>query len=70
MEAVNNGRERNMLLEEVRTQAILNIVVGMYHEWDKSLRRFVSRECILSFGKGVCDKWGLTSELLRVFWNR
>ena len=63
MECVNEGRERNMLLEEMRTQAILNIVVGMYHEWDKSLRRFVSRECILSFGV-------LTSELLRVFWNR
>ena len=60
MEGVNEGRERNMLLEEMRTQAILNIVVGMYHEWDKSLRRFVSRECILSFGKGVCEKdiWG------------
>ena len=32
MEAVSEGRERNMLLEEMRTQAILNIVVGMYHE--------------------------------------
>lgn len=60
MEAVSEGRERNMLLEEMRTQAILNIVVGMYHEWDKSLRRFVSSECILNFGEGVCEKdvWG------------
>lgn len=60
MEVMNEGRKRNMLLEEMRTQAILNIVVGMYHEWDKSIRRFVSRECILNFGKGVCEKdvWG------------
>lgn len=51
---------RNILLKEMRTQAILNIVVGMYHELDKSLRRFVSSECILNFGEGVCEKdvWG------------
>lgn len=57
MEGVNEGRERNMLLEEMRTQAILNIVVGMYHEWDKSLRGFVSEECINNFAEGVCEKW-------------
>jgi hypothetical protein len=28
----------------------------MYHEWNMSLRSFVSRECILNFGKGVCEK--------------
>ena len=56
MEVINEGRERNMLLEEMRTQAILNIVVGMCHEWDKSVRRFVSGECILNFGEGVCEK--------------
>lgn len=60
MEVMNEGRERNMLLEEMRTQAILNIVVGMYHEWDKSVRRLISSECIVNFGKGVCEKevWG------------
>lgn len=34
----------------------MNIVLGMYHEWNMSLRSFVSRECILNFGKGVCEK--------------
>lgn len=54
------------------TQNILNIVVGMYNEWDKSPRRYVPRECNLNFDKGVCENevWGLASGLFRVFWNR
>lgn len=51
MEVVNEGRERNMLLEEMRTQVILNIVVGMYHEWGYILPMFIFRECVINLVK-------------------
>lgn len=43
-DAYHEGIEYFRLLSELRDQTRLNIVAGMYHAWDKELRRWLQKE--------------------------
>jgi hypothetical protein len=59
------------LLSDLRTQTVLSILAGLYHQWEKDLRRFIERELRCRIGNSEAQKraWkiGTPFEVLREF---
>ena len=60
-QATSEGDERYEMLEDMRNRTRLSVISGMYHEWDKQLRGWLTKEI---------NHWNHGNETKSVIWEK
>ena len=60
-QATSEGVERYEMLEDMRNRTRLSVISGMYHEWDKQLRGWLTKEI---------EHWHHGNETRNVIWEK
>ncbi len=58
--ATDEGGDHYIILDDIAKMTQLSVIAGMYHEWDKQLRDWMTREIL---------NWHTGPEVRRVVWN-